>query len=53
VGFLARVSGALAEEGISIFVISSYSTDHILVKEKDVLKAIRKLEELGCIVEKG
>ena len=50
VGFLARVSGALAEEGISIFVISSYSTDHILVKEKDLIKAKRKLEELGCVV---
>ena len=50
VGFLARVSGALAEEEISIFVISSYSTDHILVKEKDVERAVRKLEELGCVV---
>lgn len=52
VGFLARISGALAEEGISIFVISSYSTDHILVREKDVERAIRKFEEIGCVVEK-
>jgi hypothetical protein len=50
VGFLAKVSGALAEEGISIFVVSSYSTDHVLVREEDVEKAIRKLEELGCVV---
>jgi hypothetical protein len=51
-GFLAKVSQALADEKISIFAISAYSTDHILVKEKDLPKATRKLEELGCIVEK-
>ena len=47
VGFLAKVSKALAEEKISIFVISAYSTDHILVKEKNLKKAISKLKNLG------
>ena len=47
VGFIAKISTALAEEGISIFVISAYSTDHILVKEKDLPKAIKKLEKIG------
>jgi len=51
VGFIAKVSQALAAENISIFVISAYSTDHILVKEKDLLKAIKKLGNLGCIVK--
>ncbi|RLG17810.1 ACT domain-containing protein [Nanoarchaeota archaeon] len=51
VGFLAKVSQALAEEGISIFAVSAYSTDHILVKEEDLKKAVKKLEELGCVVE--
>ena len=51
VGFLARVSRALAEEKISIFAISAYSTDHILVKKKDLCKAINKLENLGFIIE--
>lgn len=50
VGFLAVVAEALAQEGISIVSISSYSTDHILVKEKNLKKAIKKLEELGCII---
>ncbi len=50
-GFMAKVSQALADEKISIFTISAYSTDHILVKEKDLSKSIRKLENLGCIVE--
>ena len=52
VGFIAKISQALADEKISILAISAYSTDHILVKEKDVTKAIKKLENLGCIVEK-
>ena len=52
VGFLAKVSKALADENISIFAISAYSTDHILVKEKDISKAIKKLEALGFHKEK-
>ena len=53
VGFLAKVSKVLADEKIPIFVISAYSTDHILVKEKDLAKAEERLKELGCtIVEK-
>ena len=51
VGFLAKVSKVLADEKISIFAISAYSTDHILVKEKDLTRAEEKLKELGCIVE--
>lgn len=38
VGFIAKISKVLAEEGISIFVISSYSTDHILIKNKNLKK---------------
>lgn len=51
VGFLATVSTALAEEGVSLFVISAYSTDHLLVKASDLEKAIPCLERLGCSVE--
>jgi hypothetical protein len=51
VGFLAKVSKVLADENIPIFAISAYSTDHILVKEKDIARAEEKLKELGCIFE--
>jgi len=51
VGFLTKVSKVLADEKIPIFAISAYSTDHILVKEKDLVRAEEKLKELGCIVE--
>jgi uncharacterized protein len=52
VGFLAVVSKALADEGISIYVVSAYSTDHILIKEKDICRAKRKLTKLGCEIIK-
>jgi len=51
VGFLAKVSKVLADEKIPIFAVSAYSTDHILVKEKDLTRAEKKLKELGCVVE--
>lgn len=53
VGFLARVSSALADAGVSIFAISAYSTDHVLVSEADLDTAIGCLEDLGCSVEFG
>ena len=51
VGFLAKVSKVLADEKITIFAVSAYSTDHILVKEKDLIRAGEKLRELGCIIK--
>ena len=51
VGFLAKVSKVFADENIPIFVISTYSTDHILVKEKDLETAKEKLQNLGCVIE--
>lgn len=52
VGFLAKVSTALAQENISIFVLSAYSTDHILVKEKDLPRVLKKLQVLGFKIKK-
>jgi hypothetical protein len=50
IGFLATVSTALAEEGVSVFVISAYSTDHILVKGNELDKALTKLQGIGFVV---
>ncbi|GEM_PF-3308326 len=51
--FLANISKVLAEVRVPIFVISAYSTDHIFVRDRDLVKAKEKLESLGCTVEKG
>ena len=49
-GFLAVVASALAEEKIPIFVLSAYSTDHLLVKETALEQTVRKLTKLGCTI---
>ena len=43
IGILASISTILAQKGISIFAISTYDTDYILVKNKDVDNAIQSL----------
>lgn len=43
VGILAAISTILADYGISIFAISTYDTDYILVRHKDIEKAISAL----------
>lgn len=53
VGFLAKISSALAKEKISIFVISSFSTDHILIKQDKLKKALLVLKELGFRIKNG
>ncbi|WP_315122145.1 ACT domain-containing protein [uncultured Clostridium sp.] len=47
IGILASISRLLAERCISIFAISTYDTDYILVKEKDINKAIDALSNEG------
>jgi hypothetical protein len=43
IGILASISTILAQKGISIFAISTYDTDYILVKNKDIDSAIDSL----------
>jgi len=43
IGILASISTILAQKGISIFAISTYDTDYILVKNKDIRNAIDSL----------
>jgi hypothetical protein len=49
IGVIASLSGALSQSGISIFVISSYITDYILIKHKNAERAIRVLKDLGNV----
>ena len=43
VGILHKISAILANENISIFVISTYNTDYIMVKKDNLEKAIKVL----------
>ena len=47
IGILARIAGILAANSISIFAISTFETDYILLKEKHLLIAKQALEENG------
>lgn len=49
-GIVSRLTAPLAEAGISVFVISSFDTDYLLVK-RDALEATeRTLSAAGCEV---
>lgn len=47
VGVVAAISAPLALAGIPIFVISSFDTDYLLVKEEHLEKSIGLLEHRG------
>lgn len=41
VGFMAEVARILAENGVSILPISSFSRDHVLVRQEDLARALK------------
>jgi len=43
-GILSNISGVLASEKISIFAVSTFDTDYILVKSKKVHSAVKALQ---------
>ena len=48
-GILLAVIGPLADVGISIFALSTYDTDYVLVKKRDLKKAVSVLGDFGHI----
>lgn len=51
VGVLASLARPLADAGISIFAVSTYETDHILVQRKDINQAVSVLRKAGHTVQ--
>ncbi|MDD3245477.1 MAG: ACT domain-containing protein [Methanosarcina sp.] len=52
-GILAGISKALDDNGVSIFAVSTYDTDYILVREKDLECACKALKEAGYDIKKS
>ena len=50
VGVLASIAVPLARVGISIFVLSTFDTDYILVKEDALDRAVGALTQAGFLV---
>ncbi len=46
-GILASLAAPLADAGISIFAISTFGTDYLLVKETNLLRAVQVLSAAG------
>jgi hypothetical protein len=47
IGILAALSGVLAEARVSVFAVSTYDTDYLLVKNDDLALARRALTDAG------
>ena len=47
VGVLSSIAGPLAQNGISLYVISTYDTDYILIHAKNIEKTVSCLRESG------
>lgn len=50
VGVLASIANPLARAGVSIFVLSTFDTDYILVKEAALERAVEALSQEGFLV---
>ena len=47
IGILAKITGILAENNISVFAVSTYNTDYILLKEENYQNALEIFEQSG------
>jgi hypothetical protein len=52
VGVLSSLLDPLAEAEISIFVISTYDTDYLMVKERNLEQAVHTLSRAGHLVSR-
>jgi hypothetical protein len=50
VGIIGSLTTLLAEAGVSVFVLSTFDTDHVLIKEDAVDTAIDALRQAGHAV---
>ena len=50
IGILAKIAAALADNGISIFAVSTYNTDYVLMKKENYQKALDVLRALGYMI---
>jgi len=53
IGIIADVSGIFKEKRISICAISTFDTDYIMIKEKDLIQGLEALREKGHEISIG
>jgi hypothetical protein len=52
-GVLASLAVPLASSGVSIFVVSTYDTDYLMVQERDLARGVDALERAGHAVARS
>jgi len=50
VGILASIARPLSDAGISIFAVSTFDTDYVLVKENMLERSLKALSQVGFLV---
>jgi hypothetical protein len=50
-GFLAKISKTIADKGLNILIVSTFSKDYSLIREESFKEAVKALEEVGFKVE--
>lgn len=51
IGILAKIAAVLADNGISIFAVSTYNTDYVLIKKENYEKGLEILRASGYEVD--
>lgn len=50
IGILSKIADVLAKNSISIFAISTYNTDYVLIKKKSYQRALDILKHSGYVI---
>ena len=50
-GFLAKVTNTIADKGLNVLIVSTFSNDYALVKEETHKIAIEVLKDIGFPIE--
>lgn len=50
IGIMAALTSALAQAGVSVFALSTYTTDYLLVREESLEQAVAALRAAGHTV---
>ena len=51
VGFLAKIAEVIANQGMNILIVSTFSKDYIMIKEELLEKGIQALKNTGFPIE--
>lgn len=51
VGFLAKIAEVIANQGMNILIVSTFSKDYIMIKEELLEKGLQALKNTGFPIE--